>query len=43
MSKLILPEPVSIEITRHGQAHAMFEPAAARCTCSTAPCCCCWD
>lgn len=37
------PEPADLEISYHGESQKMFEPTAARCSCSTAPCCCCCE
>jgi ribosomally synthesized peptide (plantazolicin-class) len=37
----VLPDADELLITRHGESMSVFEPTAARCTCTTAPCCCC--
>lgn len=43
MSALIaaLPTADSIDVDTFTRSVEVFEPTAARCTCSTVPCCCC--
>ncbi|OZF25997.1 plantazolicin family TOMM peptide [Rhodococcus sp. 14-2483-1-2] len=43
MSRLIaaLPDVAELGVERFTTGVKVFEPTAARCTCTTAPCCCC--
>lgn len=45
MSNLLenLPASFNAEIQKVQTTGKAFEPTAARCTCTTVPCCCCWN
>ncbi|WP_141745260.1 plantazolicin family TOMM peptide [Rothia sp. HMSC065G12] len=45
MSDLLaaLPKHFDTTVENVQTAGKAFEPTAARCTCSTVPCCCCWS
>lgn len=44
MSRLlsVLPTDFNSEVEEIQTTGKAFEPTAARCTCTTVPCCCCW-